>query len=253
MITAQGRVLLDRWVYVLVKVGEEFVLPYTAERLDAVRACPDYPPAFAGVLERVLEALQAPGWPPGSYYPGGWFRMRTARGGDPAAEPLTQDALAPFMLEEVRVDPAGRWWVEPKQMSGRVLEHFLRHLEYDAPVGRYRVRYRVEGVMEARYLHHEAPPLRVMQVREGEAGPTVLLNDGGEEALRPDTLRLDAGEQLYCAVKPQALPARFSDAARWALLKEGEESPDGWRLRLAGSAVVVPVVADWPYAHPPTP
>ena len=36
MLTDRGRTLLERWIYVLVKVGEDFLLPYTPERWRAV-------------------------------------------------------------------------------------------------------------------------------------------------------------------------------------------------------------------------
>lgn len=249
MLTETGRTLLDRWIYVLVKVDDTFVVPFTTGRLGRVEADPGYPPGFRPFLQRVLAALTAPGWAPGSYYPGGWFRMLAAQGADPLAAEITPEALRRFTLEEVRVERDGRWFVGPKHVEGRILRHFLRHLSFDPALGRYVIHYKLERDYETRYIHHESPPFRVQRVTFAHNPPRLHLNDGTHEPLRPESLRLDVAETLYCAVKAEAVPAVFSDEARWSLLQHAEERDGRWVLPLAGGPVTLPPPGTpWPYA-----
>ena len=246
-LTPQGEKLLTRWVYVMVRLGEEFVVPYTSRALEQVATSTEYPPDFPATLARVLAALESPEWPAASYYPGGWYRTLRERGEDPATAPVTPQTFAEFTLEEVRVDQDGRWTLGPRPLAGRVLEHFLRHLEYDPLLGRYRVRYRLDGRFDARYLRHESPPLRVRRLTRESGRPWVWLNDGSKELLRLETLFLDGQERLYCAVRPALLPARFEDVPRWELLKDAEETPQGWRLPPEGTLLPPPGGRLWPF------
>jgi hypothetical protein len=248
MLTPRGRALLERWIYVLVKVGEDFLVPYSEARLAAVQADASYGPDFAALLERLLAALEGPGWAPGSYYPGGWYRMLTARGQAPAAVELTPEALGPFFLDEVTVDRQGRWFVGRKAITGRVLQHFLRNLHYDAELARYAIRYRLEAAFETRYLHHHAPPIRVRRVTQRGGAVTLWLNTGRREALRPGTLRMDGAEQLYCAVGEDDLPAWFEEPARWELLKDADERGGQWVLSVGGRELTASLRAPWPGA-----
>lgn len=248
MLTAPGRTLLDRWIYVLVKVGDAFVVPYTPQRRDAVTHAGEYGADFAPFLERFLNALVGETWAPGSYYPGGWYRALVARGESPARADIDPAALGPYWQEEVRVDRAGQWFVGAKRITGRVLQHFLRHLDYDAELGRYAIRYRMPPYVETRYVHHLSPPIRVRRVTLRGAAVTLRLNTGRSEPLRPETLRMDAAEQLYCAVGPEALPAWFEEPARWELLKDAEQRDEEWVLSVAGRELTAPLSAPWPYA-----
>lgn len=252
MLTDPGRTLLARWIYVMVKRDDAFVVPYTPARWQRVtEPAAGYGPAFEPFLERVCETLAGADWAVGNYYPGGWFRALEGRGEDPAAAPVTPETLAPFHLDELRVDAQGQWWVGPKRIAGRVLQHFLRHLEFDAELGRYRVHYRMDTTYETRYLHHESPPIRVHRLALEDGTPVVQLNTGAREPLRPDSLRMDAAEHLYCAVGEAGLAAWFEDPPRWELLKDAEPRNGDWVLRVGGRELVVPLGAPWPYADAP--
>lgn len=248
MLTDAGRRLLARWIYLPIKVGDAFVVPYTPERLAAVEADASYGPQFAPFLRRCLEALQEPGWAAGSYHPGGWYRMLQGRAEDPRAVAITSQTFAPFFLEEAGVDRSGRWYVGRKTITGKVLTHFLRHLDYDGELERYVIRYRLAKHFETRYLHHEAPPIRVQRVTQGADGLRLRLNTGREEPLRPETLRLDEAEQLYCAVGAQGLPAWFEEPARWELLKDAEERDGTWVLSVGGRELTATLDAAWSFA-----
>lgn len=244
MVDPVSRRLLERWIYVLVLTGGEFIVPYTAARQAALRGDKEYGPDFYLFLERFLAALAAPDCRPGNYFPGGWYRALKAQGRDPAAVEITPHALGPYYGEEVHVDPHGRWKVGARPVTGRVLEFLLRHLRFDMELGRYFVRYRNVSYPETRYLRHESPPYRVRAVRFEEE-PLVCLNDGTLEPLRPETLRMNRREALFCAVKPERLPAMFDDAARFQLMDRLEEGDGGYVLRLAKNTAPVLLEAPW--------
>jgi hypothetical protein len=252
MLTDVGRKLLKRWIYVLVKVGEEFLVPYTSGRWEAVAGAPGYGPAFRPFLERFLATLAQADWRPGSYYPGGWYRQLVGRdaGGEgvPGTVAIAPEALRPFTLEEVRVDRQGRWFVGDKPIGGRILRHFLHNLHFDDELARYAIRYRLEAHFETRYVHHDSPPIRVRRVTLRGGAPLLWLNTGGQEPLQPETLRLDAAEQLYCAVGAARLPAWFEEPARWELLKDADERDGAWVLSVGGRELALPLDASWPYA-----
>lgn len=248
MITALGERLLRAWIYVMVKVGADFVVPFTERALARIEADGDYPPEFGPFLQRVLVSLAEGEWPPGSYFPGGWFRVLPQQGYDPATVRITPQSLAAFTLDEVRVDPQGRWFVGRKRIEGRVLDHFLRHLGFDLELQRYVIRYRLERHFETRYLHHESPPFRVRRVERKGGNAELWLNDGSREPLAASTLVLDRRERLYCAVKPQRLPAQFDDTARWTLLKDATQRDEHLLLFMDGQVVELPVGGNWLYA-----
>lgn len=245
MIDPVSRLLLERWIYTLVLLGGEFMVPYTAPRQAALRGSGEYDPDFHLFLERFIAALTAPDCRPGNYFPGGWYRALKAQGRDVTRVEIAPDALGPFYGEEVHVDANGRWRVGARPVTGRVLEFFLRHLRFDADLGRYWVRYRNVNYPETRYLRHESPPYRVRRVSFDGGTPLLYLNDGTSEPLRADTLRLNRREALFCAVKPQRLPAVFEDAARFHLLDRIEDHSGGVVLPTAAGAVPLRLEAPW--------
>lgn len=248
MVTEVGRRLLERWIYVMVKVGEEFVCPYTPERLQRVREDPAYPREFETFLARFMDTLgDEPGWQPGSYYPGGWFRVLEKQGADPLEARMDPGALAPFTMEEALVDARGRWTVGEKRIEGRILDHFLRNLHFDVALQRYRIHYWLEKHYETRYLHHQSPPFRVRRVERRGSQALLSLNDGTRESLRTETLRMDRRERLFCAVKPEEVPAWFEEEARWTLLHEAEEQDGRLVLSMNGQVVELTPGGGWPY------
>ncbi len=217
--------LLPRRIYTLVKCGRQFRVPYLPAAWQALVASGEYGEDFFAFLGRFLAALREAEWPAGSYFPGGWYRVLLARGQDPARVPITPHALGPFYGDEVRVDEAGVWTVGRKIITGAVLQFFLRNLHFDPELQRYVIRYDLESYVETRYIHHESLPLRILALEGDPAGPWVHANDGTREPLRWDTLRMDAAEQVYCAVRPERLPAQFADGPRFRLLDRLTERP----------------------------
>jgi hypothetical protein len=243
-----GRALLERWIYVLVLTGGEFIVPYSRPRMAALEGRGEYEPDFFPFLRRFQDALAGPGWPSGNYFPGGWYRTLKAQGHDVPAVPITPGALGPFFGEEVHVDPRGRWRVGPQPVTGRVLEFFLRHLHFDADLERYFIRYNNVSYPETRYLRHQSPPFRVRAVTFADGAATLLLNDGTREPLRAESLRMDGREALFCAVKSATLPALLEDSARFQVLDRLEERAGGFVLRLNGRQIPLTLAAPWPGA-----
>ena len=248
MIRPEAKPLLSRWIYVLVKVETEYLTPFTPDGLELIHRKGGYGDPFRPFLNRVLETLADPRWPAGTYFPGGWYRALDADREPPERVEITPERFRAFFVEEVRVDPEGAWFVGPKRIEGRVLGHFLRNLHFDPDLERYLIRYWLDSYYETRYLHHQSPPFRVLRCSEDAGGFRLHLNDETEEPLRPETLRMDAAERLYCAVKPQGLPARFAEPARWQLLQQVEEAAPGWVLRLG--AREVPLALEDPLVFP---
>jgi hypothetical protein len=243
-----GPELLARRIYALIKCGRDYRLPYEESGWHAIFSRGEYPEDFEPFLGRFLTALSAGSWPPGSYFPGGWYRMLKARGEDVLRVAITPQAMGPFYGDEVRIDTAGQWTVGRKVITGSVLHFFLRHLHFDADVGRYVIRYDLETHVETRYVHHESLPFRVLALEARPDGSWLSVNDGTQELLRWDTLRMDADEQLYCAFRPERLPAQFADGPRFRLLDALEEHDGRWIARSGGTEHVLTLDAPWPGA-----
>lgn len=247
MISAAGRRLLQNWVYVLVRVGDDYLLPYTGAAWEKIAGA-DYGVGFPAFLERFLGTLNLEGWAAGTYFPAGWYLALREEGRDPEQAEISPAALEKFFQEEMKVDEQGRWSAGEKPVSGRVLSWFQRHLEFDPEPGRYRIRYRVEGRFDVRYLHHHSPPFRVVSTAEVKGGLEVEINNGLKLPLRPDTLRMDRRENLYCAFGPHSVPAWFEPSARWEVLKRTEEEEDCWVLTLRERRWKLALQAPWPFA-----
>lgn len=234
MIVPRAKPLLERWIYVLVKVDADFLAPYTEAARRRIVRDGGYGEAFSGFLDRFLEALASPEWPAGTYYPGGWYRGLTADGGDPLRVEFSPAGMARFYQDEFRVEANGDWRVGEKLIVDPVRRFFLSHLQFDPGLQRYLICYRLDSYNETRYVHHESPPLRVARAAFAGDRIELSLNDETREPLRAESLRLDADERLFCAVKSQGLPALFEDNARWQLLDKVEErQPGQWVLLTA--------------------
>ncbi len=251
MVQPIGTRLLQRWIYVMVKLGEDFLLVNLAAENSAKRMEADYGPDFLPFLSGFLAALDGGPWPPGSYYPGGLYRRRLQAGDPPLGMLLTQEAVQPFFLEELLVDEEGSWFSGEKRLSGRILDFFLEQLEFDPVARRYRVRYRLENSFEVNYLRHRSPPFRVRKVVPSENGPALLINNGQTHTLRPQSLWLDDRERLHAGIGDPTVGARFEEPARWELLKDAEMDDGRWVVTIGGQRVSLAPDSPWPFADDP--
>lgn len=251
MVQPFGVRLLQRWIYVMVKLGEDFLLVNLEAESSAKRMEADYGPEFLPFLSDFLATLDRGEWPPGSYYPGGLFRRRQGAGESPRGISLTREMVQPFYLEPLLVDEEGNWFSGEKKLSGRILDFFLEQLEFDPAARRYRVRYPLEKSFEMQYLRHRSPPFRVRKVVPSENGPLLLINNGETLALRPESLWLDDRERLHAGIGDPPVGARFEEPARWELLRDAELEDDQWVVTIGGQQVYLAPDSPWPFADDP--
>jgi hypothetical protein len=140
----------------------------------------------------------------------------------------------------LRLDGEGRWWHEGQPVLHAGLARALHRWLDQLPDGRFVVRLDAEryAVVEV-----EDAPYQVLtvEIERGKAGARVHLHlsDGTEEELRYDSLRVGAGNALYCRVKDR-FAARLSRSSVHLLGELIEEHEAGFALRAAGKV--------WPIA-----
>lgn len=152
-----------------------------------------------------------------------------ARGGPPP--------LAPFGL---RLHHDGRWTHEGVPLLNRKLrEAFDRSVRFLPGEGKYVVQLRhFRGEIE---LEEAGFFVRTFTAESG----VITLSDGSEEILDPASLRTsEIDGALLCRVKadlaPGGLAARFDHSAQAELLLAVDETPQGLRLRSAGTLHALP-------------
>jgi hypothetical protein len=229
----------------MVKLGRAYRVPYSQPVWSLLEDSGEYPPDFFLFLGRFLSALHQPVWPAGSYFPAGWYRKLAAEGRDPATVAIVPDALGPFFGDEIRLDAKGTWAVGQKIVTGPVLRFFLRNLHYDPALQRYLIRYDLDTHEETRYVHHESLPLRIVALETVDGRVVAHVNDGSTEPLRWDTVRMNAAEQVFVAVRKESLPAQFADGPRFAVLDRLEERGAGWIVREDGAEHPLALEAAW--------
>lgn len=149
----------------------------------------------------------------------------------PPSDPST------WTLPRLRIDRDGAWYHEDVEVThAGILANLREGLQRDAEghhlrIGPVRVPVEVDDV-----------PFVVVRVEALGEGLALILNDDTREPLRPETLRVGAGEAPYCAVKDGRFEARLSRAAAYQLLAHMQEDPTSGRpvLTLGGRRWEVP-------------
>jgi hypothetical protein len=127
-----------------------------------------------------------------------------------------------WTLPRLRIDCDGAWYHEGEEVTHEGMLADLRSaLRRDGrghflQVGPVRVPVEVDG----------APFVVLRAERDGDR-LMLTLNDLTREALRPDTLRFDAGSVPYCRVKGGRFEARWSRAAAYQLLRDVHRDEPG--------------------------
>jgi hypothetical protein len=144
---------------------------------------------------------------------------------------MADPAPSGWSLPRLRIDREGVWFAEDGEVThGGIVANLWSNLRVDTEghflqVGPLRIPVEVE----------DAPFVVLRVEREGQ-GLTLTLNDLSREPLRPETLRLGAGEVPYCRVREERFEARFSRAAAYELLElvEYDEASGRGTLALGG-------------------
>ena len=137
------------------------------------------------------------------------------------------DALMSFHYPPIAVDAGRRWSWKGQPVAERIRRFFVQHIGFDASLGVWFVEYRVnDGWWDKCYLECESTPLVAVQLREAaeaEADGVVAdLNNGENDTLDPDSLRLDEEERLFASSARHGL-VEIADAPRFALLRTVSE------------------------------
>jgi hypothetical protein len=156
--------------------------------------------------------------------------------------------VTPELLETLRaiglsIDRTGRMWHQGQEVTHpRLRAALLRWLDVRDD-GRDIVK-----LDDQRYAYVEVEDahLQALSARWDGDAVWLALDDGSEEELDYATLRLGAGDALYCRVRHGRLRARLSTAAQQVLaphVVEDPSSPSGFALEARGSR--------WPVAAAP--
>jgi len=120
----------------------------------------------------------------------------------------------------IRIDKEGNWYYQGLPIINREIYLYLnRCLKRDSS-GKYILLMNGEKC----YLEVEDAPYVIQEVSLGSAAnhsPSlfVRLNDGTEEELKVDTLKVGKDNVLYCKVKDELYEARFLRASYYQLAK----------------------------------
>jgi uncharacterized protein len=131
----------------------------------------------------------------------------------------------------IRFGRDGRWYADQEPISNpRISALFSRHVTRGDD-GAY---WLVIGDERARIEVEDTPFVVVRVDGEPESGFRVGLNDDSSEPLDADSLRIGAGDVLYCIVKQGAYHARFLRSAQAELLTHARAEGAAFVLPLAG-------------------
>jgi uncharacterized protein len=138
----------------------------------------------------------------------------------------------------IRLDREGRFWHEDEPVTHPgMATAFASWITRHPDDGRFIL---TNGFDWTYFTVDDAPFfVRSLSVRGGR--PWLLLSDGSEEALDPDTLRTGEQDALYALVKKRAFEARFTPAAQMALAPFIVEGSGGEALlEVDGRRVAIP-------------
>jgi uncharacterized protein len=144
-------------------------------------------------------------------------------------EALKREALERFRQTGICLDREGRFWHEGQEIAHEGMRRaFLQWLDR-LPDGRWVLR-----LDEQRYVYLDVKdtPLLVTSARWQGDRVLVTANDQTEEELDYASLRVGAGNALYCQVRGGRLPARLTTPAYYALADHIEEADGGFALRV---------------------
>ena len=120
-----------------------------------------------------------------------------------------------WTLPKLRIDADGEWYDGDVQIThAGILANLRANLKRDA--GGYFIQTRVRIPVEV-----ADAPLVVSRIERRGDTLRAWLNDGSEQEVDPDTLRIGRGDIPYCAVK-RGFEARLSRAAAYQLLALAE-------------------------------
>jgi len=146
---------------------------------------------------------------------------------------MTDKKIPPCMIY---IDKEGQWFHKGVEMIHRnIIRHFYEHMEMDSE-GRYIISWHGEcchlEVEDTAYTVRRAELTGSHRAEDSRI--SLYLSDDRQEELAPDTLYVGRDNVLYCRVREQTFPARFSRAAYYQLAEYLEEEDGRYFLPLNG-------------------
>lgn len=141
----------------------------------------------------------------------------------------------------IRIDKEGNWYYQGLPIVKREIYLQLNKCLGKDPSGKYFLS--MDG--EKCYLEVEDTPYVIQEVNlmTGHRDPPSLflrLNDGTEERLKADTLRVGKDNVLYCKVKDAQYDARFLRASYYQLAKFLQRDEEGYYLLVEDRKTYLP-------------
>ena len=135
----------------------------------------------------------------------------------------------------IRIDKEGTWYYQDLPIINRQIYLYLNQCLTKDASGRYILA--MDG--EQCRLEVEDTPFVIQEVTLGaspEGAPFlwVRINDGTEEELKPDTLRVGKDDVLYCKVKRGQHEARFLRASYYQLAEFLHQDGNKYYLLIEG-------------------
>lgn len=128
------------------------------------------------------------------------------------------------------LDKEGRWFHDGVEITHKLtVDLFSRSIRRDKSG-----QYVLEVGPEWAPVEVEDTPFMVRRVDVEDDIVRATLNDGSEEELDLDTLRISDRNVLYCDVKNKEYPARFLRPAYYQLMNHLVENRDGYAIKIAG-------------------
>jgi hypothetical protein len=138
---------------------------------------------------------------------------------------------------QIKFGKDGRWYSDDEPIPNRAICRLFSRALKMLPDGRGRLEL---GEDRADVLIEDTPWVVTGIEGDPRRGFTLVLNDETREPLDPGSLRVGAGNVLYCRAKAGACEVRFLRPAYYDLMRHVEPGPRGESvLQVAGHRVLI--------------
>ncbi|MEC7213733.1 MAG: hypothetical protein VXW26_04905 [SAR324 cluster bacterium] len=172
-----------------------------------------------GVDEVIEKDLLRPDLNPpnGMYFPVPIAREKKT-GEEPKPEVINR-----FHYDFIMVNDQQQWSLKNKPISGRILEFFQSHLNYELETGRYFVEYFSESRWDKCYLECDVSPMLALSISFEKHNFKMLLNNGKEDQTKESVLMMDDQERCFLKSQTHGI-VLLADAPRYEILKHLDDS-----------------------------
>ena len=112
-------------------------------------------------------------------------------------EELKPEVINRFHYDFIMVNDQQQWSLKNKPISGRILEFFQSHLNYELETERYFVEYFSESRWDKCYLECDVSPMLALSVSHEKHNFKMLLNNGKEDHTKESVLMMDDQERCF--------------------------------------------------------